>query len=446
MTQNNATDTKNLLREFLNHGMINIDTLQSQLNTMKQEILENHKERMWTGTSQSKGKTYEYWYTYLPDLHCKRGKRLIKRSTKEKLEEAIIQFYLADESKQQKPTTVKQEKSKDTNTTHKKTGYSFKTAFENWIEFKKLLVSDNTIVKYKADYRRFFEGTAFEVTDVNKLTSEVILSFLATTVKKKKLTYKALSALCSYIHNTLISAKTHKCLIDNPWDTVQMQLPLVKKLCKDSYNLPKDRTLSPEEIRALSEQLHICHTKKPTFITPYAIDLAFLTGMRVGELCALRWSDIEDGVLVVRSSEKMHRPENKPKYRTVETTKTGKERKIPITQAIDKLLKQVGRASLGYNRDKEFIFVNKDGRINTTSISSLLIRLCKRAGIERKSIHDIRRTVNSQLRMAGANVFMAASLMGHSERVNQNHYTYDISQLEQKKQLLELVNDVMHSK
>ena len=54
-----------------------------------------------------------------------------------------------------------------------------------------------------------------------------------------------------------------------------------------------------------------------------------------------------------------------------------------------------------------------------------------------KSIHAIRRTVNSKMKCGGVSTTLASSLLGHSERVNEQNYTYDIAELEEKKKIVE---------
>ena len=62
----------------------------------------------------------------------------------------------------------------------------------------------------------------------------------------------------------------------------------------------------------------------------YAVELAMMTGMRVGELAGLYWSDIdyENGILNISKSEKHDRVTNE--YHISET-KNAKERFVPLT-------------------------------------------------------------------------------------------------------------------
>ena len=55
----------------------------------------------------------------------------------------------------------------------------------------------------------------------------------------------------------------------------------------------------------------------------------------------------------------------------------------------------------------------------------------------KKSIHAIRRTLNSNMKCAGVSGTVAASLLGHTEKVNEENYTYDVSSMEEKSKFME---------
>lgn len=61
---------------------------------------------------------------------------------------------------------------------------------------------------------------------------------------------------------------------------------------------------------------------------------------------------------------------------------------------------------------------------------------CKQAGIDVKGIHALRRTLNSKMRCSGVSVVIASSLLGHTEEVNKSNYTYDISEMKYKKEII----------
>ena len=63
--------------------------------------------------------------------------------------------------------------------------------------------------------------------------------------------------------------------------------------------------------------------------------------------------------------------------------------------------------------------------------------------INTKGIHAYRKTLNSKMRCAGVSTTVAAALLGHSEAVNIKYYSFDMSSLEDKREIIENVNRKM---
>ena len=85
-----------ILQQGLEMGIIDLLTVEAKLEQMnRQKYLAMHPYSMWQGTN---GK----WYTRLP---CENGsKKLVKKSTKESLENAIIEYYKGAPLESNKPT------------------------------------------------------------------------------------------------------------------------------------------------------------------------------------------------------------------------------------------------------------------------------------------------------------------------------------------------------
>lgn len=73
----------------------------------------------------------------------------------------------------------------------------------------------------------------------------------------------------------------------------------------------------------------------------------------------------------------------------------------------------------------------------TTFIAVVKIPFQKR--ISERGIHAFRKTFNSKLRCNGVSSIEAASLLGHSKEVNENYYTFDVSSLKEKADMVSKV-------
>lgn len=159
-----------------------------------------------------------------------------------------------------------------------------------------------------------------------------------------------------------------------------------------------------------------------------------LTGFRVGELAALRWDRIYDDHIHIDLSEKYNRV--KKEY-YITSTKNGKERDYPLTPEIQVLLKRVYDVEKKYGYLSEYVFSNENGRIHARTISESARSASIYMGMESKSIHTYRRTISSKLKCGGVPTVVVASLMGHTEEVNEHNYTYDVTDKKYKKEIIE---------
>ena len=66
---------------------------------------------------------------------------------------------------------------------------------------------------------------------------------------------------------------------------------------------------------------------------------------------------------------------------------------------------------------------------------------CEQAGISVKSIHALRRTLNSKMKCMGVSSTVAASLLGHTEEVNELNYTYDVTTIEEKRDIVKRLSE-----
>ena len=149
------------------------------------------------------------------------------------------------------------------------------------------------------------------------------------------------------------------------------------------------RVLSPDEFAKL---MFAC----PSHRWRAMIALAVTTGLRLGEMLALRHEDVDlkTGTLWVR---------NTPGH----LTKSRRNRVLALAPEICEMLRRLPQKG-------ELLFSSPDGRPLRNNIQRDFKVIVKRAGIPKCSMHDLRRTFVSQLAMAGVNEAIVQKLAGHS--------------------------------
>jgi integrase len=132
------------------------------------------------------------------------------------------------------------------------------------------------------------------------------------------------------------------------------------------------------------------------------IYIALKTGVRFGELCELRWKDVDlkSGLMVVRRGY----------YRgNVTTPKGGRKRDIPLSPQTITVLKR------HQHFKGELIFSKPDGGRHIHRRSDVALkRCCRYAGLRPIGWHVLRHTFASHLVMRGAALKAVQELLGHS--------------------------------
>lgn len=404
-----------VLNYALENGMIDLQGIRQQIiMDRRQKILASHKYKI--SYNEKKGR----WYTRFDDVN---GLVQRNRKTREEIEDLVVEYYDGGGTFVQISDV-----------------YTFSQAHDRWLEMQREYgKTDNTIFKYEADWRRFFLGTEFSKMNIITMTPHDIEVFMISKIKDLGLKRQAGVTLWGYIsgvfYNAVMDRKIDK--NNNPCDLVD------RKKFKRFYNKSKkpsaQRVFSPEELRMLILRLNHDIIERPTCLSPYGVRLALLTGMRSGEICGLRWSHITNDAITVCESEKFD--QHTRKY-FVSDTKTSKDRTIPLTDELISFLKDLKELQQQYGMEEDFVISTYSGKLHTRNLSDYMIKACKKLGFESiKNIHAIRRTFNSYLRQSGTSAMVAGSIIGNSAEVNNNHYTYDICDLDTKKQLVSTVEN-----
>lgn len=167
--------------------------------------------------------------------------------------------------------------------------------------------------------------------------------------------------------------------------------------------------------------------------------MAILTGMRVGEIVALHWTDIRNGLIFIDWSEHRLDYENKKFELVIGEPKNKKHRVIPITPEIQELLTRI--QNLGHPSDENFIFVNNDGiRCSGHDVGCAVYRRSIEANISKTSIHEIRRTYSSMMQANGCSRLMVSTLLGHTPKTNEDHYSYDVTSISTKSEVIQAMS------
>jgi integrase len=174
------------------------------------------------------------------------------------------------------------------------------------------------------------------------------------------------------------------------------------------------QTLSPEEV---SRFLDVARD------TDYYVYFATLlyTGLRRGELLALRWRNLELGSGTLSVVETAYRLGN-GEYRVKEPKTAQSRRTVVLPPSLVELLKtyrfdqELLRIQLGISLSPDdFVFIRPNGSpMNPNAVTLAFRRIIKRAGLKGIRVHDLRHTHASLMLMAGIHPKVVSERLGHA--------------------------------
>lgn len=295
----------------------------------------------------------------------------------------------------------------------------YKEWLNNWLEnYVKPTSKIRTYERYK-QVVNYHISNAIGDYELNELNPTIIQGFIAELLTNgNKRTNLGLSANSV---NSVIS------VIKNSLKTANM-LCYTKEYVADKIIRPKT-TEKQIECFNLSEQKQIenyCLNSKKKKL--YGIVICLYTGLRIGELLALKFSDIDFSKSLMYISKTCH---DSSIGRVIETPKTqNSNRIIPLPKQILKLIKELKTSSYS-----EYLIANLDKPVAIRSYQRTFELLLKRLHIQHKGFHSLRHTFATRALECGIDVKTLSELLGHkSATITLNRYVH--SMLEHKTDMM----------
>ena len=189
-----------------------------------------------------------------------------------------------------------------------------------------------------------------------------------------------------------------------------------------------NRIVHHKEQRILSqtEQMILEDSEEPS------ICIALYTGMRIGEICGLKWSDIDwnANTVTVRRTIQRVKQTNGTTCLMENTPKTENSyRVIPLADKVRMVLEAM------HQNNNLYILGKNEAICDPRNLQRRLATITKRNGITGVHFHSLRHTFATRLITAGVDVKTISMLLGHSS-VNVTLEIYTHSNLDMKKEAI----------
>ena len=207
--------------------------------------------------------------------------------------------------------------------------------------------------------------------------------------------------------------------------------PLKSKFNKPAIAKQELTVLSLSDQRSLEKMI----TASPSG-TGIGILISLYTGLRVGEICALTWNDVDFAAKTIYVRHTISR---------ISSDRTGQKTQLILDEPKTKSSKRIVpipstlfQALTGYSRSahSEYVVSTNSTFVSPRTYEDRFHKLLARCGLEDMNYHALRHTFATRCIEAGVDIKSLSEILGHSN-VSITLNTYVHSSIETKKQQLE---------
>lgn len=368
----------------------------TKTETKRLYVAMHHKPKISPLNSKNK-KLKGYWYTH---IYVNGKRKVVQKATEDEIYDFLYDFYREQESL---PKT-------------------YEDVFNAFIEYKREHGRSESTLK---EYQRINGFLKKSIRDkaIVLITEDELRKWLISDYLKRKPKKESLKKTLQLIKAVFSFGIRKKICLTNPAQDLLVEDYV--KFCNLTTKTNEERSFSEEEIEKLRSYGLQDRQNPHAAVMLVAIE----TGMRAGELPALRKTDIMDGYIYVHRQQ-IRKPKtsanDKISFKEVEYTKNERSnprggRKIPITRACQEALD----IALKLPGDSEYLFHHPDGKpVLKDSYEYYLRRRCESLGIKTSNNHAFRVAFNARLIKAGVDANQRCYVLGHGMQTNEKHYSF----------------------
>lgn len=308
--------------------------------------------------------------------------------------------------------------------------YLFEEVLQLWIDNNRIRQKGATVNKYQYMIRRHILPE-LGGRKLSELTAPLINSFLTRKLLDGRLD-KGGGLSPSYVQSlTLIIRSALKFAADE-----QMCKPLLSPIYKPAAMKKELGILSLEEQRRLER--YLAEHPNPTGL---AVLLSLHAGLRIGEVCALSWEDLDLTEQVIHVRHTVARVQQAQDAEAtsliIDHPKTRASlRDIPISSFLLPSLREAGPSA-----KKGYVASGQERFVSPRSLEYRYHCLLQKCGVRRVNYHALRHTFATRCVEAGVDVKSLSEILGHAN-VSVTLNTYVHSSMAMKRVQMEKLSHV----
>lgn len=325
-------------------------------------------------------------------------------------------IYGSEEAKDLERELIKELNARGENSVKKIT---VKQLHNEFIATKKFEVRETTLSKYKNTYRYFIQSM-FEKTYIDKITANSLQNW-KLSMEQKELSLSTRKFAYNYFKSMVSYAVRMDYIHINPFVKLNnFKDPLSIKQEMKVYTMAEFSKFS-DVAKEVAEERQSLHQDLSEWDYYVFFNIAFYTGLRKGEIYALKWNDLNGSYLTVNRTltqrmsggDRETAPKNKSSMRTIQ---------LPLS--LSKILKEhrLRQIQAELNVDDSRI-CGGEMSVRDNTVQRRRELYASLAGLDVIRLHDFRHSHVSVLANAGINIQEIARRIGHS-RIEMTWNTY----------------------
>jgi integrase len=289
----------------------------------------------------------------------------------------------------------------------------FEVVTEEWLKYKKNTVKKSTYYNYsysvaKYLYPSFAGKNITKIKNYNNFIEELSDTLSPKTVRDIVTKLKEIINFYEEEHNTKLN---------------------IKKMSLPKMNKKEIQILSNKEKQKLEK-----YCIEQNSLKSLGILICLNTGLRVGEVCALRWENVDFETRRIHVEKTIERIYSKEENKTIVIIDTPKSitsvRTIPINSKLYNILKQIR----GKSKKTDFVLTgSSEHYVEPRNYQYHFKEILKRSKVKKYKFHTLRHTFATNCIEAGMDIKSLSEILGHADvSITLNIYVHSSDKAKRK--------------
>ncbi len=294
-----------------------------------------------------------------------------------------------------------------------KSKMKFDEVSHEWLQFKQSSIKESTYYNYKFIIEKYLNPHFYgqdieEIASFNEFVQSALKSLSTKTVKD---IICLLKAILKYYE------EEYKCHLE------------YKKIGTPKTEKKHIKILSDKEKEKLE-----AYCLQENSLKAIGILICLNTGMRIGEICALRWENIDlesRTIYVIQTLQRTYNCEQKISKILIDNPKTENSiRGIPINKKLYTVLKNMKK---NYAKEAFFLTGEKDKYIEPRNYQRAFKKILKRSQLKPYVFHILRHTFATNCIDVGMDIKSLSEVLGHATvEITLNRYVHSSEKIKKK--------------